>query len=203
MNDPYLTAQDIIDQVGQAGGVISGAPSTFDGATLYYMLTFPNMTAAANYVSTSAIEAHCIIFSRNFRFDEEVRVRFAYSDYEREADQINGYDPESADDRQLQYAHAQYKRIMAARKERASLTAADGFYPVAVGERFWDNNLDLVEVTEVKRFSETNQNNGQVSWWHRVKLIERYDGTPGDGRLSDADNSRLAKRHPSTGREAK
>jgi hypothetical protein len=70
---------------------------------------------------------------------------------------------------------------------------ADGF-EIHEGDTFWDNNLDLVTVTKVAAYPETNHNKshpafGQVTWWH--------DTTKGM-----TDGSRLAKYHPRTGKDA-
>lgn len=70
---------------------------------------------------------------------------------------------------------------------------ADGF-EIHEGDTFWDNNLDLVTITKVDSYQETNRNEshpafGQVTHWH--------DTTKGM-----TDGSRLAKYHPFTGKDA-
>lgn len=70
---------------------------------------------------------------------------------------------------------------------------ADG-HEVEIGGRYWDNNLDRVEVTGVSH-DETNQNTGTVARWYTTKGLDR-------DRRGIFDGSRLARRHPGTGEVA-
>lgn len=191
-----------------AAAMLSDDSLTSDGGTLlesspdaagnmFAMIEFADMFHAASFVEINSIASYTHIKNVIREFDQKVTVQFAVTAYQNAADEVNSYDPASGKTREEQYIDAHYRRIIAERAERQSLMTADGC-EITIGGRYWDNNLDLVEVTEVKRFSEVNQNTHETSWWHRTKLITRYDGTPGDGRQSDSDNSRLAKYHPVT-----
>lgn len=43
--------------------------------------------------------------------------------------------------------------------------STDG-YPVTAGARFWDNNLRVVQVTEVAQHSNKYADTGEVQTWH-------------------------------------
>jgi hypothetical protein len=40
--------------------------------------------------------------------------------------------------------------------------------PVTVGAKFWDNDLRVVQVTEVARHSNTYADTGETQTWHRT-----------------------------------
>lgn len=48
---------------------------------------------------------------------------------------------------------------------RPEFRSADG-YPVEVGKKFWDNDLQVVQITELAERGQMYSDTGESAWWH-------------------------------------